>query len=95
MPNTDTATDDLATAADLRHYAIPENQKRLEQLEAQKSHDDTARGMDLDTVTPDAIAEIVARWTGIPTTRLQATEKEKLLQMEHLLSSEIVGQPGM
>lgn len=49
--------------------------------------------MDLDTVTTDAIAEIVARWTGIPTTRLKATEKDKLLQMEKLLASEIVGQP--
>lgn len=55
---------DLATAADLRHYAIPENTKRLEALESQKRADDASKGMDLDSVTTDAIAEIVAKWTG-------------------------------
>jgi ATP-dependent Clp protease ATP-binding subunit ClpB len=85
---------DLATAADLRHYAIPDAMARLEKLEAQKRQDDQLKG-DLtssDNVTSEAIAEIVARWTGIPAQRLKSTEKDKLLQMEKVLSQEIVGQ---
>ncbi|TKA70964.1 Heat shock protein hsp98 [Friedmanniomyces simplex] len=45
-----------------------------------------------DAVGPDQINEIVARWTGIPVTRLRTTEKEKLLQMEKVLGAQVVGQ---
>ncbi|KAG9633446.1 putative heat shock protein Hsp98/Hsp104/ClpA, partial [Aureobasidium melanogenum] len=45
-----------------------------------------------DAVGPDQINEIVARWTGIPVTRLKTTEKDKLLQMERHLSELVVGQ---
>jgi ATP-dependent Clp protease ATP-binding subunit ClpB len=44
-------------------------------------------------VTAEQIAEIVARWTNIPVTRLMSTEKEKLLRMEKTLAAEVVGQP--
>jgi len=46
----------------------------------------------MDTVTPDQIAEIVAKWTNIPVTRLMTTEKEKLLKLEKVLSDSVVGQ---
>lgn len=46
-----------------------------------------------DSVTPEQIAEIVARWTSIPVTRLMSTEKEKLLRMEKILAQNVVGQP--
>lgn len=46
-----------------------------------------------DVVTPDEIAEVVARWTAIPAQRLMTTEKQKLLQMEKLLTKSIIGQP--
>ncbi|KAF9514058.1 hypothetical protein BS47DRAFT_1362009 [Hydnum rufescens UP504] len=85
---------DLAVASDLRYYAIPDLQKRLQSLEAtvQAQHD--ASGVvGTDTVTPEAIAEIVGRWTGIPVTRLLSTERDKLIQMEKTLSSSIIGQP--
>ena len=45
-----------------------------------------------DAVGPDQINEIVARWTGIPVTRLKTTEKDKLLHMEKYLGKLVVGQ---
>ncbi|KIY52722.1 hypothetical protein FISHEDRAFT_34541 [Fistulina hepatica ATCC 64428] len=81
---------DLATVSDLRYYAIPDLQKRLEVLEAQKAAEDADAGK--DTVTPEQIAEIVARWTSIPVTRLMSSEREKLLRMEKILGAEVVGQ---
>jgi len=46
----------------------------------------------MDTVTPEQIAEIVAKWTNIPVTRLVTTEREKLLRLEKHLSESVVGQ---
>ncbi|KAF8922560.1 P-loop containing nucleoside triphosphate hydrolase protein [Mucidula mucida] len=82
---------DLATASDLKYYAIPDLQSRLEKLEAKKAAEDSA-GTGNDVVTPEQIAEIVARWTSIPVTRLMSTEREKLLRMEKVLSESVVGQ---
>ncbi|KAF8496678.1 P-loop containing nucleoside triphosphate hydrolase protein [Gautieria morchelliformis] len=84
---------DLATASDLRYYALPDLKKKLEMLEARKAEQDATGGGGSDTVTPEEIAEIVGRWTSIPVTRLMSTEKEKLLRMEKVLSKSVVGQP--
>ena len=86
---------DLATASDLRYYALPDLQSRLKALESKKAEDDSrgnGDGAD-DGVNPEQIAEIVARWTNIPVTRLMSTEKEKLLRMERILAENVVGQP--
>jgi len=84
---------DLATASDLRYYALPDLQHRLETLLAKQADEEKSGFGGADTVTPEQIAEIVARWTSIPVTRLMSTEKEKLLRMEKLLSESVVGQP--
>lgn len=94
---------DTATAADLEYYAIPETQNLIQRLEAERAKadaDDRTRagagngGETLmpDAVGPDQINEIVARWTGIPVTRLKTTEKDKLLHMEKHLGKVVVGQ---
>ncbi|RDW90129.1 ATP-dependent Clp protease ATP-binding subunit [Aspergillus mulundensis] len=89
------------TAADLKYYAIPETQQRIELLEKERAKADEERrnrqgdaGEPLlaDEVGPDQINEIVARWTGIPVTRLKTTEKDKLLHMEKQLGKIVVGQ---
>lgn len=80
---------DLATASDLRYYALPDLKKKLEMLEARKATEDAVAGGGSDTVTPEAIAEIVGRWTSIPVTRLMSSEKEKLLRMEVILSRNV------
>ncbi|MCJ1258187.1 Heat shock protein hsp98 [Lignoscripta atroalba] len=93
---------DLQTASDLLYYAIPDVKARIEQLEAERARADAdlyaRRGSEggvamlTDAVGPDQINEIVARWTGIPVTRLRTTEKDKLLQMEKYLGKIVVGQ---
>jgi ATP-dependent Clp protease ATP-binding subunit ClpB len=63
------------------------------QLEAKKAEEEAKGEGGSDVVTPDHIAEIVARWTSIPVTKLMSTEKEKLLKMGKILSESVVGQP--
>ena len=77
----------------MRYYALPDLNQRLAQLEAKKAEEDSAAGGGTDTVRPEQIAEIVARWTSIPVTKLMSTEKDKLLKMEKILSESVVGQP--
>ena len=94
---------DLGTASDLLYYAMPDTKARIEQLEAARARADAElyerRGSEgvqeamlTDAVGPDQINEIVARWTGIPVTRLRTSEKDKLLQMEKHLGKVVVGQ---
>lgn len=84
---------DLATASDLKYYALPDLQNKLAQLERKKEEEEANGDNSSDTVTPEQIAEIVGRWTNIPVTRLLSTEKEKLLRMEKTLAESVVGQP--
>lgn len=77
----------------MRYYALPELQSRLEQQLAKKTEEEANGEAGSDTVTPEQIAEIVARWTAIPVTRLMSTEKEKLLKMDRILAQSVVGQP--
>lgn len=93
---------DISTASDLKYYAIPDVKARIDQLEADRARADqeesARRGSEAgnsiitDEVGPDQINEIVARWTGIPVTRLKTTEKDKLLKMEKYLGKIVVGQ---
>lgn len=86
---------DIATASDIRYYSIPDLQQKLNALEEKSKIERKKQGQVLgeEEVTPDAIADIVARWTGIPANKLKQSEKEKLMKMEKILSKEIVGQP--
>lgn len=88
-------------AADLKYGAILEQEALIVKLEDKKNAADVALNaanggdssvMVTDIVTADNINEIVARWTGIPVTRLRTSEKEKLIQMEKVLSKVVVGQ---
>ncbi|KAK0622877.1 heat shock protein HSP98 [Immersiella caudata] len=92
---------DHSRAADLQYYAIPEQEQVIRKLEKEKAAADAALNssggdhggsMVTDVVGPDQINEIVARWTGIPVTRLKTSEKEKLLRMEQNLGKIVVGQ---
>ncbi|KAL1990523.1 hypothetical protein VTN49DRAFT_6362 [Thermomyces lanuginosus] len=93
---------DTATAADLEYYAIPETQSLIQKLEAERAkadaeeraraHENGTETLVPDAVGPDQINEIVARWTGIPVTRLKTSEKDRLLQMEKHLGKIVVGQ---
>jgi ATP-dependent Clp protease ATP-binding subunit ClpB len=80
---------DLARAGELAYGRIPELEKKLTEIEAQE---ETKGAMVEEAVTPDQIAGVVSRWTGIPVDRMLEGEREKLLQMEEALSKRVVGQ---
>ncbi|MCC5580225.1 ATP-dependent chaperone ClpB [Microtetraspora sp. AC03309] len=83
---------DLNRAAELRHGRLPELARRLaaeeEQLEAKQGRSRLLR----EVVTEEEIAAIVARWTGIPVSRLQEGEREKLLRLDDILHERVIGQ---
>ncbi len=78
-------------ASKLRYSTLPELKKKLE--EAQKAAEDRAKDpMVRDTVTEEEIAEIVARWTGIPVAKLMEGEREKILHLDEILHKRVIGQ---
>lgn len=82
---------DNATAADLRYFAIPDVERKVEQLEAEyKKREDT---MLVDVVDAEKVAETAARLTGIPVSKLSQSDNAKLVTMEKVLNKQVVGQP--
>ena len=82
---------DLNKAAELKHGKLPQLEKQLEGEESAISKDG-ARRLLREEVTDGEIAEIVARWTGIPVTRLIEGEKTKLLKLDQILHDRVIGQ---
>ncbi|MFZ1107102.1 MAG: ATP-dependent chaperone ClpB [Rhodomicrobium sp.] len=79
----------LARAGELSYGVIPDLEKRLKAMETAA---DSHRGMVEEAVTPDHIAGVVSRWTGIPVERMLQGEKDKLLRMEDELGKRVIGQ---
>ena len=78
----------LVKAGELSYSIIPRLEKQLSNAE-----DKEADGkMVEETVLPDQIASVVERWTGIPTTKILESEREKLLRMEDALENRVIGQ---
>ncbi|MEQ9454945.1 MAG: ATP-dependent chaperone ClpB [Phycisphaeraceae bacterium] len=88
----------LEKAAELKYGRLPELEKQLADREkAEQSEDNGAAGSQAgrllrERVTEDEIASIVARWTGIPVTRLLESERDKLLRLSDVLHERVVGQ---
>ena len=82
---------DLNKAAELQHGRLPQLEKELKEAEAHAVESGGPRLL-REEVTEEEIAEIVARWTGIPVTRLVEGEKEKLLKLDTILHQRVVGQ---
>jgi ATP-dependent Clp protease ATP-binding subunit ClpB len=83
---------DLARAGELAYGRIPELEKKVAEIEAQEQSQPQGGAMVEEAVTPDQIAAVVSRWTGIPVDRMLEGEREKLLKMEDALSKRVVGQ---
>ncbi|MBX2852171.1 MAG: ATP-dependent chaperone ClpB [Phycisphaeraceae bacterium] len=87
---------DLNKAAELEYGKLPELEKKLVDLETshQPEADAAASTNRLlrEAVTDEEISEIVARWTGIPVTRLMEGEREKLLKLDEVLHQRVIGQ---
>ena len=79
---------EFAKAGELAYGRIPELEKKLAEAEAH----DSAGSMVEETVTPQHIAHVVSRWTGIPVDKMLEGEREKLLRMEDELGKRVVGQ---
>ena len=83
---------DLSKAAELRLGRLPELERRLQAEEERLSSRQGGARLLREVVTDEEIAAIVSRWTGIPVTRLQEGEREKVLRLGELLHERVVGQ---
>ena len=81
---------DYGKVAEIRYGKLAEAQKRVEELSAKQAA--VKNPIITEAVTPEDIAEVVAKWTGIPVNRMLESEKEKLLRMEDALHERVVGQ---
>ncbi len=83
---------DLSAAAELRMGKLPDLERRLHAEEEQLASRQGGTRLLREVVTEDEIAAIVSRWTGIPVSRLQEGEREKLLRLDEILHERVVGQ---
>ena len=81
---------DYGKVAELRYGRMAEAQKKITDLEARQAA--IKDPIITEAVTPEDIADVVSRWTGIPVNRMLESEKEKLLRMEDELHKRVVGQ---
>jgi ATP-dependent Clp protease ATP-binding subunit ClpB len=83
---------DLGRAAELQHGRLPELERRLQAEEGRLNQKQGGMRMLREEVTEDEIGEVVARWTGIPVSRLLEGEREKLLRLDEVLHERVIGQ---
>src|SRR5471032_560522 len=86
---------DLSRASELRYGTLPQKEKELKDAEdkiAKSVKEGKTPRLMQEEVTADEIAEIVARWTGVPVARLLEGEQEKLLRLDSILHERVIGQ---
>ena len=83
---------DLATASRIKYGEIPALEKKLATARAELAKIPESERMLREEVTPDDIAAVVARWTGIPVERLMETEGSKLAKLEEAIGERVIGQ---
>ena len=81
---------DYGRVAEIRYGKMAECKKKIEELTARQAG--IKDPIITESVTPEDIAEVVAKWTGIPVKRMLESEREKLLRMEEELHKRVVGQ---
>ncbi len=84
---------DLSKASEIQYGRIPEVTRRIQERDAKLGKmQEGGRQMLKEEVTEEDIAEVVSSWTGIPVSRLQEGEREKLVHMEKRLGARVIGQ---
>lgn len=83
---------DLGRVAEIRYGKIVESEHRLEELKKQMQEMQGSKSLLKEEVEAEDIAEVVAKWTGIPVSKMLQTEREKLLHLEDELSKRVAGQ---
>ena len=79
---------DFGRAGELKHGVIPELENKVAALESAEAN----AAMVEEAVTPNHIAQVVSRWTGVPVDKMLEGEREKLLRMESMIAQRVVGQ---
>ena len=83
---------DLAKASEIQYGRLPELNKELTEANLRLSQLQKSKQILKEEVTEEDIAEVVASWTGIPVSRLQESQREKLVHMEDRLGQRVIGQ---
>ena len=83
---------DLGKAAELQYGKLPSLKKQLEEEEAKAADATKNSSLLRDNVSEEEICKIVARWTGIPVSKIMESEREKLLGLEEILHKRVIGQ---
>ena len=83
---------DYGKVAEIRYGKIKEAQENLDALQVQLAEDQSENSLIKEEVTREDIAEVVAKWTGIPVMKMLQGEREKLLNLENELHKRVVGQ---
>lgn len=83
---------DFGKVAELRYGRIKEAQNELSELESQLAENQDGSSLIKEEVVREDIAEVVAKWTGIPVTKMMQSDREKLLNLESHLQKRVVGQ---
>nr|WP_295904069.1 ATP-dependent chaperone ClpB [uncultured Bdellovibrio sp.] len=84
---------DLGKAAELKYGKLPETEKKLKTFEERSKEQKASENRMLkEEVGPEDVAEVVAKWTGIPVSKMLESESQKLLNMEEELKKRVVGQ---
>ncbi len=83
---------DLGKAAELQYGKLPALKKQLEEEEARAAEATKSTSLLRDNVSEEEICKIVARWTGIPVSKIMESEREKLLGLEDILHKRVIGQ---
>ena len=83
---------DLGKAAELQYGKLPSLKKQLEEEEARAAEATKSTSLLRDNVSEEEICKIVARWTGIPVSKIMESEREKLLGLEDILHKRVIGQ---
>lgn len=83
---------DYGKVAELRYGKIKEAQEKLEALQAELAEQQKSGTLIKEEVTNEDIAEVVAKWTGIPVSKMLQSEREKLLKLEDVIHKKVIGQ---
>ncbi len=83
---------DYGKVAEIRYGKIKEAQETLDAMQQQLQENQAGQSLIKEEVTAEDIAEVVAKWTGIPVTKMLQSEREKLLNLEDELHKRVVGQ---
>ena len=83
---------DYGKVAEIRYGKIKDAQEELEKFQKELQENQTGSSLIKEEVTYDDIAEVVAKWTGIPVTKMLQTDRDKLLKLEDELHKRVIGQ---